>query len=267
MGLPPALRMWLHERIKGRLARDLPTLRICLGPNGSYIAIDSTGYIIWGEEMDTALIALRELRKGGWKQYPRILALGHGGQFAMITNKNVGCWDPNLCPQITEILDTCTMKSIQVSPVLRMLIPIFRSVDWPQNIALNPWNPAHFILQTTDDQVFVGGLSPSLRERADAFADSLVRSRRRAEEAKRKAEEENDNNYLMELGRRRHDRAEMRLLSQKEIKDNQLRYERARRLADSVSSQVIQAKYRPKTSSQLGMMANGKLFNLGVHML
>lgn len=78
------------------VARDIPSLSICLGPNGSYFALDKDGSA-WGglpQSLNDA-IAQRRNKNGTFKpnQGPSSVALGYDGAYVFMTKGGGGNWN------------------------------------------------------------------------------------------------------------------------------------------------------------------------------
>jgi len=107
-GLPKALEDWLGDAWEFK--RDIPTLRITLGPNGSYFAIDKDGYA-WDNlpeslEEDVATCCDPEEADD-----PRLVALGAGGGFLMITRKGLYTYDfTGFSQKLDEAFDGSTSE-------------------------------------------------------------------------------------------------------------------------------------------------------------
>lgn len=97
-GLPLELVKFIHaQNSQGRLSRDVPNLRCVLGPyNDSYYVHDGNAYS-W-MNLPSKLLGSLELRieNGNWTDRPRLVALGAGGDFVLLTEKHEAIWDlPN----------------------------------------------------------------------------------------------------------------------------------------------------------------------------
>ena len=88
-GLPPELIEFLYNR-----NRDVKNIRCTLGPyNASFFVHDKASYL-WNNLPEPLLAALQgNIRDGNWVDRPRLVALGAGGNFLMVTEKNAAVWD------------------------------------------------------------------------------------------------------------------------------------------------------------------------------
>lgn len=97
-GLPPPVEKWLlnHSGRAINAARDLATMQITLGPNGSYFSFDKNG-CIWGGLPPGLQSAIDERRdsNGCFKPgaYPYLVSLGAEGTYAMFTIGGSGSWN------------------------------------------------------------------------------------------------------------------------------------------------------------------------------
>ena len=95
-GLPAALDKWLVPVPDREVARDIPSLRIALGPCGAYFAFDKHGSA-WGSlpnPMNEAIEARRDA-KGSFNldQGPASVSLGPDGAYVFITTGGGGFWN------------------------------------------------------------------------------------------------------------------------------------------------------------------------------
>lgn len=94
-GLPPELITFLYARnTQGQQVRNIPSVRCTLGPyNASYLAHDGLAYS-WMSLPQALLSALQSrINDGDWTDRPRTVALGAGGNFVLLTEKNAAIWD------------------------------------------------------------------------------------------------------------------------------------------------------------------------------
>jgi len=93
-GIPKILHDWLYEKnSRGDSVRAFSKLNISLGPGeDSFWATDGSS-CKWNNlpaQLQTALDA--NLKDGRWTDTPRILSLGFGGDYVMITGRNAASW-------------------------------------------------------------------------------------------------------------------------------------------------------------------------------
>ncbi|KAF1832699.1 hypothetical protein BDW02DRAFT_590255 [Decorospora gaudefroyi] len=88
-GLPSELVEFLHNR-----NRDIRNLRCVLGPyNSSFFVHDNASYL-WKNLPEKLLSGLKaNIQDGNWIDRPRIVALGAGNNFLLVTEKNAVLWD------------------------------------------------------------------------------------------------------------------------------------------------------------------------------
>jgi hypothetical protein len=92
--IPPALKTWLFEKdATGKCIRDFSNLYVSLGPDGkAYWATDKKRYV-WASlpaQLETAISGL--LKDGKWSETPRLVTLGFGGDYFMLTENNACHW-------------------------------------------------------------------------------------------------------------------------------------------------------------------------------
>lgn len=122
-GLPQAVEQWLlnHSGRSINSARDLSTMQIALGPNGSYFAFDRNGSV-WGglpPALDAAVNVRRD-SNGCFKpgQYPYLVSLGAAGTYAMVTVGGHGTWYfGGQKPQLDQYLSNLDSLMHVVGPV------------------------------------------------------------------------------------------------------------------------------------------------------
>ena len=95
-GLPTALEKWLVPVLGKGVTRDIPSLKIVLGPGGAYFAYDKNGSA-WGalpKAMNDAIEARRD-EQGRFKpnQGPASVSLGSEGAYVFITTGGGGFWN------------------------------------------------------------------------------------------------------------------------------------------------------------------------------
>lgn len=96
-GLPQAVEQWLlnHSGQAINAARDLASVQISLGPDGSYFAFDKNG-CIWGGLPLALELDINERKDSNdcFKPgaYPYLVSLGAEGTYAMFTANGDGTW-------------------------------------------------------------------------------------------------------------------------------------------------------------------------------
>ncbi|CAK7207213.1 hypothetical protein SEUCBS139899_010022 [Sporothrix eucalyptigena] len=90
--LPTALEAWLDEKnAKGNLVRDVPNIRLALGPNNRSFFVSDGKNCFWQNlpaPLDKAIEARRK-NGGGFTRAPRIVALGISGNYVLIDDGDV----------------------------------------------------------------------------------------------------------------------------------------------------------------------------------
>jgi hypothetical protein len=107
-GLPPELNGFLSVQ-----SRDIPKIRCTLGPyNSSFFIHDSASYL-WKNLPGSLLVALQKnIQDGSWIDRPRLVALGAGDNFLLITEKNASVWDLRHYKSAVTFLEKSAMSDI-----------------------------------------------------------------------------------------------------------------------------------------------------------
>jgi hypothetical protein len=129
--IPQALTNWLYEKnASGKHVRNFVQLSVTLGPSGtSYFALDGTSFA--RDNLPAGLHA--ELQKklnsaGQFSDAPRIVSLGFGGDYFMLTQNNACSYSLSNYPELNTIMPTLrdniglhTMKTLVLSPHARTM--------------------------------------------------------------------------------------------------------------------------------------------------
>jgi hypothetical protein len=107
-GMPADLKSWLYEKNgSGGLARNLPSLRVSLGPNNdSYFAHDGSSYQ-WHNLpplLESAIESRITPKTGLWIARPRIVSIGAINNFVLITAGNGGSWQLGGYPELEKLI-------------------------------------------------------------------------------------------------------------------------------------------------------------------
>jgi hypothetical protein len=107
-GLPPELVDFLYAR-----NRDIPNIRCTLGPyNTSFFVHDKASYL-WKNLAGALLVALQNnIQDGSWTDRPRLVALGAGDNFLLITEKNASVWDLRHYKSALTFLEKSAMSDV-----------------------------------------------------------------------------------------------------------------------------------------------------------
>jgi hypothetical protein len=108
-GLPSELVEFLHTR-----NRNIPNIRCTLGPyNSSFFVHDSVSYL-WKNLPGPLLVALQNnIQDGSWTDRPRLIALGVGDNFLLITTKNAAVWDLRHYKSAVTFLEKSAISDMQ----------------------------------------------------------------------------------------------------------------------------------------------------------
>ena len=100
--LPPQLESWLIDPITHSCKRDIPTLAVELGPNGSFYARDKDSYR-WHNLPDALEEAIQQrLCPAGWKAQTDFVVLGAGGAFIYSNDAGGHCHALGNYPKLQE---------------------------------------------------------------------------------------------------------------------------------------------------------------------
>lgn len=87
------LEWWLGTDQNGYMKRDIRSIRITLGPNGSFFAMDKDTYR-WQNLPEGLEDAIQnQLGPRGWTACPVQVALGVNGTYVWIDSNGGGAWD------------------------------------------------------------------------------------------------------------------------------------------------------------------------------
>ena len=137
-GLPTNLIDFLcAKNSQGRLIRNIPALRLTLGPyNSSFFVHDSSSYI-WMSLPQGLVTALQaRVKDGNWVDRPRLVALGADSDFLLITEKHAAIWDLSCYATISKMLEYSRTQTRGIADI--------------RNVALHPHRYQCFIAQSAN---------------------------------------------------------------------------------------------------------------------
>ncbi|KAF1976195.1 hypothetical protein BU23DRAFT_42724 [Bimuria novae-zelandiae CBS 107.79] len=126
--LPPELTTFLYAtNPRGRLTRNIPALRLALGPyNASFLIHDSASYI-WLNLPPTLLSALQaRIKDGVWLDRPRIVALGADSNFLLITEGHAAIWDLGCYTMLSRMLEYSRTQARGIADVAGVALHAYR---------------------------------------------------------------------------------------------------------------------------------------------
>ncbi|KAJ4359912.1 uncharacterized protein N0V89_000469 [Didymosphaeria variabile] len=127
-GLPTELTNFLYAtNAQGRLLRNVPAIRLTLGPhNSSFFVHDSASYI-WMNLPSELLTALQaRIKDGNWIDRPRIVALGADSNFLLITEKHAAVWDLGFYNTISRMLEYSRTQTRGIADVRNVTLHPYR---------------------------------------------------------------------------------------------------------------------------------------------
>lgn len=111
--MPDGLTKWLYAKDSdGDLVRDLESLRVSLGPyNRSFFAFDGKAYL-WQNLPEALSDAIQERRNpsGDFAAAPRLVELGVGENYIMITGGQGGSWSLGNYRELDGMIDVLREK-------------------------------------------------------------------------------------------------------------------------------------------------------------
>ncbi|CAO2653003.1 Nn.00g024140.m01.CDS01 [Neocucurbitaria sp. VM-36] len=147
-GLPSELVNFLYARnAQRRLVRDIPNIRCILGPyNSSYFVHDKSAYI-WMNLPEGLLSALQSrIKDGNWIDRPRIVALGAGSNFLLVTENHSAIWELENYKTVAKLLDYSRSQE--------------RGILEVHNIVLHCYRFESFITQSRNGTIIYNNLPP-----------------------------------------------------------------------------------------------------------
>ncbi|KAL6718008.1 hypothetical protein ACLMJK_004093 [Lecanora helva] len=160
--LPPQLESWLIDPVNKTCKRDVVTLSVAFGPNGSFYARDKDGYR-WHNLPDALEEAIQQrLGPAGWMARPDFVVLGADGAF-IYSNDRGGCSHAlGNYPKLQEVI-----LNLQRSNVGGLTG--FSLIQW---VSMSLYHPGHFILLQNSGQHSVE-LSPSATQALNGMASTF----------------------------------------------------------------------------------------------
>ncbi|CAA9961745.1 hypothetical protein PTMSG1_05122 [Pyrenophora teres f. maculata] len=151
-GLPPELIEFLYNR-----NRDVPNIRCTLGPyNASFFVHDKTSYL-WNNLPEPLVAALKNnIRDGNWTDRPRLVALGAGDNFLLVTEKNAAVWDLRHYKSVLTLIRQKTAADIQ-------------------NFVLHPYRYQCFISQSKGGRLFSENVPPHQAVGVQEMTESILK--------------------------------------------------------------------------------------------
>lgn len=146
--LPDELTDFLHAtNTNGRLIRNIPAIRLTLGPlNASFFVHDSASYI-WMNLPSELLSALQaRIKDGNWTDRPRLVSLGADASYLLLTEKHAAVWDLRHYATLSRMLEYSRTQPRGIADV--------------RNVALHPYRYQCFIAQSANGTVLSENVPP-----------------------------------------------------------------------------------------------------------
>ncbi|KAH7064105.1 hypothetical protein BKA63DRAFT_586660 [Paraphoma chrysanthemicola] len=146
--LPPELQEFLYARdMQQNYIRDIPGIRCSLGPyNSSFFAHDGATYR-WMNLPDDLLSALQSrIKDGSWIDRPRLVTLGAGDSFVLITEKHAAAWDLANYKTMSDLLEFSRTQQQGIPEI--------------QAIALHAYRFGSFVTKSRNGTMIHGNLPP-----------------------------------------------------------------------------------------------------------
>ncbi|OCL09278.1 hypothetical protein AOQ84DRAFT_397482 [Glonium stellatum] len=139
--LPNPLNQFIHEKdAQTRYLRDLKNISICMGSyNESWFASDGKSWL-WMNLPSGLESALRaRMRDGNWTDRPRIVTLGVGNDFLMITESNTVVWSLGSYRTLSKWIQLAKNQNDGIASI--------------RSVILHPYRFESFIAQSADGAV------------------------------------------------------------------------------------------------------------------
>ncbi|KAL2047898.1 hypothetical protein ABVK25_011229 [Lepraria finkii] len=133
--LPQQLEAWLIDSGTNTCRRDIPSLRIELGPNGSFYAVDANSYR-WHNLPDALEEAIQQrITPAGWTAKPDWVVLGADGAFIYANDRGGHSYALGNYPTLMSLIQSLHQTSLGGHTG-------FALVQW---ISMSIYRPGHFI--------------------------------------------------------------------------------------------------------------------------
>ncbi|MCJ1451934.1 hypothetical protein MMC28_002274 [Mycoblastus sanguinarius] len=110
--LPPALEVWLIDSTTNTCRRDIPTLGVELGPNGSFYARDKNSYR-WHNLPEGLEDAIQQrITPAGWSARPDFVVLGAEGAYIYSNDCGGHSYALGNYPRLAELIKTVTSMNV-----------------------------------------------------------------------------------------------------------------------------------------------------------
>ncbi|KAF2111108.1 hypothetical protein BDV96DRAFT_500084 [Lophiotrema nucula] len=192
-GLPSELYDFVYAKNKTNLyARDIPKLRVTLGPyNSSFFAHDQGAYL-WMNLPPALLSAIQIRIKGGaWVDKPRIVALGADANFLLITEKHAAVWDLRNYRTLNSMIEFSRTQERGIAEV--------------HNVVLHPYRYQGFVAHSKNGTLLYENLPQPTTLAVTAMRDSVMRDTKEAARKRAQMEREGSSRPIiadMEIQRR-----------------------------------------------------------------
>jgi hypothetical protein len=160
---------------KGTLLRDLPSIRLTLGPyNTSFFVTDGSA-CLWMNLPPFLLSALQSrIAKGTWIDKPRLVVLGADANFLLLTEKNAAVWDLSNYATLSQMLEFSKTQP--------------RGIEEVAIVALHAYRYQCFVAQSRNGTMLCENVPPHEGAAVEAMRAAVVQDTR-AMEAKAKQKE------------------------------------------------------------------------------
>jgi hypothetical protein len=151
-GLPLELVEFIYAR-----DRTIANIRCILGPyNSSFFVHDNASYL-WKNLPEQLSFGLQGIIKdGNWIDRPRLVALGAGNNFILVTEKNAAVWDLRSYKELSKLL-----KQGQVSDI--------------HSVVLHPYRFQSFVVQYRSGKLTYENIPPHQVASIQAMVEPILR--------------------------------------------------------------------------------------------
>ncbi|KAL5375936.1 hypothetical protein DPSP01_010801 [Paraphaeosphaeria sporulosa] len=146
--LPTELTTFLHAKNpQGRPTRNIPAIRLTLGPHNASFFVHDAGSYIWMNLPSGLLTALQaRIKDGNWTDRPRLVALGADANYLLLTERHAAVWDLRHYTTLSRMLEYSRTQARGIADV--------------RNVALHPYRYQCSIAQSANGTVLSDNVPP-----------------------------------------------------------------------------------------------------------
>ncbi|KAL5455405.1 hypothetical protein PMIN06_004489 [Paraphaeosphaeria minitans] len=178
--LPTELTTFLHAtNPQGRPTRNIPAIRLTLGPHNASFFVHDSGSYIWMNLPSELLAALQErIKDGNWTDRPRLVALGADANYLLLTEKHAAVWGLRHYATLSRMLEYSRTEARGIADV--------------RNVALHPYRYQCFIAQSANGTVLSENVPPHEAAGVESIRAAILKDTKemdmRVQQSQRKIE-------------------------------------------------------------------------------